>query len=321
MRSLCVFIMAIIGLNVNAQRYMIEVKDFGTNPGNLKMFLYKPLNFNKNGKIPLVVALHGCTQNAKGLAEASGWNQLADKYGFCVIYPQQRTVNNPGGCFNWFEEANISKDKGEVFSVRQMVKYATDSLPIDTGRVFIYGLSAGAALSVALMADYPDLFNMGAILAGGPFLPGKGAFDAMSSMENPKDIAASELVNYVKAQNPSYKGKYPRLLIIHGEKDNVVNEMNSVLLVKQWAPLLKADTLPTKIIGAFDGKPDIARKSYCDGSGKEQIIFYDVMNLGHALMVAPGDSATQGGKTGMFAIDKGFFSTYWIAKDMGLIGL
>jgi len=320
MRKLALLTMALFSLNANAQQNMIEIKDFGSNPGSLKMFLYTPTPADqKQTKMPLVIALHGCTQNAKQMAEESGWNKLADTYGFCVVYPQQRTMNNPSGCFNWFEEGDIEKDKGEAFSVKQMVDFMKANYSIDTTRVFIYGLSAGAAMSVALMADYPNLFNMGAILAGGPFMPGKGAMEALSSMESPKDMPAAELVKYVRDQNPGYTGTYPRLLVMHGEKDNVVNEKNSYLLVKQWAPLLKADTLPTKTVASFDGKDDITRKSYCDGSGKEQIIFYEVANLGHALMVNPGDSATQGGKTGMFSINKGFFSTYWIAKDMGLV--
>ncbi|MGP8216144.1 MAG: alpha/beta hydrolase family esterase [Bacteroidia bacterium] len=326
MRKLYIVILILVGINVNGQRNMLEIKRFGANPGNLKMFLYIPPKLETqsiasppSGHMPLVVALHGCTQNAKSLAEASGWNKLADTYGFYVLYPQQKTINNVSGCFNWFEDGDITKDKGEVFSIREMIEFVTDSLLIDTNRVFVYGLSAGAAMGVALMADYPYVFNMGAILAGGPFMPGQNPLQALSSMEDPKDISSKELSTYVLAQNPGYKGKYPRLLLIHGENDKVVNLENSYELIRQWAPLLNADSTPTKIITAFDGIPDIVRKSYRDSGGKEQIIFYEVSNLGHALMVAPGDSVDQGGKTGVFSVDKGFFSTYWIARDMGLI--
>ena len=300
---------------------MLQIKDFGKNPGNLKMFLHEPPNALQNKvRVPLVVVLHGCTQNAKTIADESGWNKLADTYGFYVLYPQQKTINNVSGCFNWFQDKNILKDKGEVASIREMIEYACDSALIDTGRIFIYGVSAGAIMSVALLADYPSLFNMGAILAGGPFTPGVNVFNAVSAMEKPKDISSKELASYVISQNPDYKGKYPRVLIMHGKNDEVVNEKNSYRLVKQWAPLLRTDTVPTKTVTTFDGKPDITRNSYCDGSGNEQIIFYEVANLGHDLMVAPTDSTGQGGgKTGAFSVDKGFFSTYWIAVDMGLI--
>ncbi|HWY37579.1 MAG TPA: hypothetical protein VNY73_03400, partial [Bacteroidia bacterium] len=61
------------------------------------------------------------------------------------------------------------------------------------------------------------------------------------------------------------------------------------------------------------------RKSYLDANKKEKIIFYEIDNLGHALPVDPGTSPGKGGKTGLFAVDKDFFSTYWIAKDFGLL--
>lgn len=273
--------MAIISIHVSGQDDLTEIHSFGPNPGNLKMFIHKPIsNGQKQGRMPLVVALHGCTQNAKVIAEQSGWNKLADTYGFIVLYAQQRTVNNPQGCFNWFEDGDIEKDKGEVASIKHMIDYAIDSLSADSQKIFVYGLSAGAAMAVALLANYPSTFAVGAILAGGPFIPNNNVTNALQGMESPKDRPASELVSYVKQQNPNFMGKYPKLIVMHGESDPVVNEKNSYLLIKQWAPLLKCDTLPTKTQPAFSDKKDITRKSYCDGSGNEQIIFYEVANLG-----------------------------------------
>lgn len=313
--------MTIFGMNVQAQGDMLEIRNFGKNPGKLKMFLHEPPLAKQRHGLPLVVALHGCTQNAKTIANESGWNDLADTYGFYVIYPQQRNINNPSGCFNWFQDEDATKDKGEVASVWEMIDFAKDSLDIDTSRIFIYGLSAGAAMSMAMMADYPQLFNMGAILAGGPFLPGKNPFEAMSQMENPKEFTTNELVGHVVVQNPTYNGRYPRVLVFHGDDDKVVNPKNAELIIRQWAPLLHADSVPTKTEARFDGKDDITRKAYCSKDGTEQIIYYKVANLGHTLMVAPNDTTiTGGGRTGMFSVDKGFFSTYWIAKDFGLIG-
>jgi hypothetical protein len=48
------------------------------------------------------------------------------------------------------------------------------------------------------------------------------------------------------------------------------------------------------------------------------IVFYKIKHLGHKLMVDPGEGETQGGQTGLFAVDKDFFSTYWIMLDFGL---
>ena len=65
----------------------------------------------------MVVVLHGCTQSAAKVAEQSGWNVLADKHGFVVIYPEQKFSNNTSGCFNWFYSKDIDPKSGERFKI------------------------------------------------------------------------------------------------------------------------------------------------------------------------------------------------------------
>ncbi len=305
---------------IHAQNDLQEIKEFGTNPGNLRMFLYNPDSTSKTtAKVPLVIALHGCTQTAKSMAEISGWNELAKRYHFMVIYPQQKFLNNPSNCFDWFNKSSIEKDHGEVFSIKQMVDYARKTYLIDTANIFVYGLSAGAAMGVALLADYPYIFKSGAILAGGPYGGTADVLDEFSAMSSPKDLPAKVLENTVRSQNTDYMGNYPSLIIYHGEDDDVVNIKNSYQLVKQWAGLVHTDTVPAVTQSAFAGNSDITRKIYSDNLHTERILFYEVANLGHALPVFPGDSVKQGGHTGLFSVNKHFFSTYWIAKDFRLI--
>ena len=153
------------------QNGLKEIKDHGSNPGNLNMYIHIPAGYEDNlHKKPLIIVLHGCSQNAAVVARQSGWNKLADSFGFYVLYPSQKKMNNMGGCFNWYRKNDITKDKGEVLSLKQMIDAAVDDFGIDTSRIFVYGLSAGAAMGVALMADYPYLINAGAILAGGPYM-------------------------------------------------------------------------------------------------------------------------------------------------------
>src|ERR1700754_5048554 len=78
-----------------------EVTGFGSNPGNLRMFRYLPTN--QTADRPLVVALHGCTQNATGYGSNAGWVELADRWNFSLLLPQQQSLNNFSLCFNWFE--------------------------------------------------------------------------------------------------------------------------------------------------------------------------------------------------------------------------
>ena len=116
---------------------------FGSNPGNLRMFVYRPPSLADNPA--LVVVLHGCTQTAAGYDLGAGWSTLADRYGFVLLFPEQQRSNNPNGCFNWFQPAHSQRGKGEPLSIRQMIEKSVVDHGIDRRRVFVTGLSAGLA--------------------------------------------------------------------------------------------------------------------------------------------------------------------------------
>src|SRR3954447_3026386 len=88
-----------------------RVDRFGTNPGNLAMYVYLP--DHRPIAPALVVALHGCTQSAEDYLAHSGWRELADRDGFVLVLPEQRTTNNLNRCFNWFQESDIRRGSGE----------------------------------------------------------------------------------------------------------------------------------------------------------------------------------------------------------------
>src|SRR4028119_213117 len=78
---------------------LTDLPAFGRNPGNLRARIYLPDHLPAGA--PLVVVLHGCTQNAAGYDEGSGWSRLADRHGFAVLFPEQQRSNNPNLCFKW----------------------------------------------------------------------------------------------------------------------------------------------------------------------------------------------------------------------------
>jgi len=85
----------------------VAVDGFGTNPGNLAMYVYTP--DDRPTAPALVVALHGCTQSADDYLTHSGWRELADRDGFVLVLPEQKIANNLNRCFNWFEENDIRR--------------------------------------------------------------------------------------------------------------------------------------------------------------------------------------------------------------------
>ncbi len=308
----------LFSLNSYSQK-LNRVKHFGKNPGHLKMFLYQPKNLTPNEKTPLIVVLHGCLQSASSVAKQSGWNKLADENGFIVLYPQQRIKNNPQKCFSWYRKKNIKKNRGENYSIKQMIDNVKANYSIDTSKIFITGLSAGAAMSVALMANYPETFKAGAIFAGAPYRVANGMIQGMMSLLGWRIKSPEKWGNIVRKANPYFKGNYPKLIIYQGKNDLIVNKRNGVELMKQWTNINSISQEPTECVPCFANNPDIERNTYKNKEFKEVVVFYKINKLGHALLVDPGNCFNQGGKTGTFAKDKNFHSTYWTAIDFGLL--
>lgn len=68
-----------------AQEQLINVSNFGANPTAITMSVYKPAKLAS--PLPLIVALHECTASGQIYFESTQYANLADEYGFIVIYP------------------------------------------------------------------------------------------------------------------------------------------------------------------------------------------------------------------------------------------
>lgn len=296
-----------------------EVIDFGTNPGNLSMYVYSPARLGKNIKTPLVIVLHGCSQSAQLVSDQTGWSKLADQFGFRILYPQQKAANNPSMCFNWYRSADIDRDKGECYSIEQMIDAFEKEYSIDSSKIFITGLSAGAAMSVVMMATYPATFNTGVIFAGGAYKSALNIMTTTSAMMGWVNRTPLEWGDYVRSADPSFKGSFPKIIIYQGKRDLVVNHRNAHELIEQWTNLHSTDTLADDTINDFANNINIKKYIYKNSSNEVVVSYYEVKNIGHALMVNPGNCRDEGGKNVAFSVDDDYFSTYWTAIDFGLI--
>ncbi len=215
-----------------------EVTDFGSNPGRLSMLAHLPTDPPGSDQ-PVIVLLHGCGQPAAAFARDAGWIDLADRLGVLLVLPEQSDENNRGRCFNWFLPSHTGRGLGEALSIRQMVAAAIERFGGDTSRVFVAGLSAGGAMTAALLAAYPDVFAGGAVVAGLPVGAAGGVSEALRRMaEAGPDRPPAAWAEQVRHAAPTgYPGPWPRLSIWHGEADRVVDPANSHLLAVQWCAL------------------------------------------------------------------------------------
>lgn len=315
MRFLTLFILSFSWIYSFAQ--MQELKSFGDNPGNLKCFIYIPKNIDSLLKVPLVVALHGCSQTAEEIAIETGWNKLAEQNGFIVLYPEQKVANNMTRCFNWFMKSDI-RFNGESASLKNMIDFAIKTYSVDEKSVFSYGLSAGGAMSSTLLALYPSLFQGGAVLAGGPYGTATNFSQAYKMMQgnDTKYTTSSELASLVSVLHDQPMN-YPKLVVLFGTADEMVSPTNSKKLILQWLGLAPKQQFSE--IKSIVGDAKIPRTAYLNEKNEEYIVEYQIPNLGHSLPVDPGSGKEQGGKSGTYATAMGFFSTYFVAKDFGLL--
>ena len=108
--------------------------------------------------MPLVVMLHGCTQNPDDFAAGTGMNERAREQGFCVLYPEQSQDANPHRCWNWFKHNHQQRGRGEPALIAGMTQAVMQQQRIDPRRVYIAGLSAGGAMAAIVAAAYPEMF-------------------------------------------------------------------------------------------------------------------------------------------------------------------
>ncbi len=293
---------------------MEQIQNFGDNPGNLNMYLHAPENLE--GISAVVVAIHGCTQDAHEIAEQSGWNELADRYNFIVIYPEQKRSNNVSNCFNWFNKKDHSRDEGELYSILQMIKKAKNMYEIDSESIYIYGVSAGAAMANSLLANNPSSYAAGAVFAGGPYGGKENTFQRMKTMMDPKDRTPMEWGEGILSR---VEKNVPKMVVVHGTKDNVVHLQNAAELIDQWSYVHGISPEPANTDLAYNKNAKVHRYSYCDEDDLERIVYYELQGVGHKLPVDPGEAVHQGGQMKGRAVDIDFFSTYYIAKEFGLI--
>jgi poly(hydroxyalkanoate) depolymerase family esterase len=294
-----------------------QVSSFGSNPGNLDMLRYVPSGVGPNA--PVVVVLHGCTQSANEMAAAAGWNALADRLKFYVVYPQQKTANNPVQCFDWFgqynspsNKANITRGKGENQSIKEMVDKTKADFSVDASRVYVVGFSAGAGMAAVMLATWPDVFSAGAIVAGIPYdCPSTSNSDVFRCQNPGKTLQPAEWGDRVQAAHPGFGGPYPRVSIWQGASDSVVGPGNATELVKQWTDVNGVSSTPTS-------SSTIAG---CGSSGCGHDVYggrverYTVSGMGHGYPVDPSNGC---GTTSTYLLNAKICATGRIAEFFGL---
>jgi poly(hydroxyalkanoate) depolymerase family esterase len=283
---------------------------FEPNPGALGAKTFVPTNLASGA--PLVVVLHGCTQTPEGYERGTGWTHLAERHGFAVLYPEQMRSNNANGCFNWFEPGDMRRGAGEPASIKSMIDRMVANHAIDPARIYITGLSAGAAMTGVMLATYPEMFAGGGLIAGLPYGVARSmpaAFSRMRARGRETDV---ELGDHVRKASP-HNGPWPTVSVWHGTADMTVDAGNADATVAQWRAVHGLDDAPakTEIVDGFQ------RRIWADASGRIVVDEFVITGMGHG---TPLDSATveSAEVAGAYLLDVGISSTQCLAAAWGL---
>ncbi|WP_353203857.1 PHB depolymerase family esterase [Sphingomonas sp.] len=298
------------GVSGTDHRHLRALGDFGANPGTLSGWYHVS---EGTAAMPLVVVLHGCTQDAASYDRGSGWSDLAARFGFAVVFAEQSRANNPNGCFNWFVPGDTRRDAGEAASIRQMIAAMVDQYPIDPARIFITGLSAGGAMASVMLATYPELFRGGAIIAGLPFGAAATMSQALERMRGQGHLNDLAYATAVRTAS-SHRGPWPRVSVWLGDADHTVNPVNADRIVGQWRALHGVDGPPD--VETVSGK--LVRRAWHAPDGSVLIEEHRIAGMGHGTPVAThGDTAC--GSAMPHMLDVGISSTWQIAHGWGLL--
>ncbi|MDG6078079.1 PHB depolymerase family esterase [Erythrobacter litoralis] len=290
---------------------LTKVTGFGSNPGNILMYEYIPANLTAGR--PLVVVLHGCAQKAADMDSETGWTKWADQMGFALLFPQQQSANNSSNCWNFFVRGDYQRGAGEPLSIKQGIDRAVALHGLDERRVYITGLSSGAAMTNVMLATYPDVFKAGAPVAGVPFKCATTVGSSLLCNTGTVTKTSEQWGNLVRGAT-NWSGPWPRVSIWHGTNDLTVNIANLQETMEQWTNVhgtnQAADTTDT-----VSGYP---HRVYRNSNGMAVVETFTISGMGHGQPVDPGTGTMQCGAATGYNLDAGICASYNIARWFGL---
>jgi poly(hydroxyalkanoate) depolymerase family esterase len=220
--------------------------------------------------LPLIVMLHGCTQSPDDFAAGTRMNFLAEQHHCFVVYPAQPSQANHAKCWNWFRKADQQRGRGEPSLIAGITHQIMDQYSVDRKRVYVGGLSAGAAAAAVMGATYRDLYAAIGIHSG---LPCGVATDLPSALLAMRQGGSDrKLVSDDQSPVPT--------IVFHGDRDTTVHPDNGDHIVEQAVRAM--NSRKTVHRGHIAGGHAYTRTILADAHGRGMLEHWNVHGGGHA---------------------------------------
>jgi poly(hydroxyalkanoate) depolymerase family esterase len=257
------------------------VREISTEHGARRYKLFIPQRYTGSAELPLVVMLHGCTQDADDIARGTQMNELADEKSVLVAYPEQPETANPKKCWNWYDPAHQQRDRGEPAIIAAITRQVMQDYRVDGKRVYVAGVSAGGAMAVAVALSYPDLYAAVGTHSGIPYKAAASVGEALGAMQGRSGEAVA-LASSAKAAMGTRARAIPAI-VFQGGSDVVVNSRNAEQLVAQ----LSAAQNQVANAAAPAVEEGVSASGYhyqrvTHGNGDATVELWLVQELGHA---------------------------------------
>ena len=242
-----------------------------SNPAGSRAYrLFIPSGY-QGQPLPLVVMLHGCTQSPEDFATGTRMNFIAEEQNCFVVYPAQRNEANKAKCWNWFRTADQQRGRGEPSLIAGITRKIMRDYSVDPKRVYVGGLSAGAAAAAIMGATYNDLYAAIGVhsgLACGTAIDLPSAFVAMRQGGGSDDRA-------ILGDGPPVP-----TIVFHGDRDVTVHPCNSDQVLEQS---MRTTRTQKKVLrGRVPGGHAYTRTIHTDASGRGIFEQWNIHGAGHA---------------------------------------
>ena len=184
--------------------------------------VWVPTGYVAGQRIPLVVALHGCTHTPRQFAGLTRFNQLADRENFLIVYPMQNLLANLTGCWNFAYTSNQTRGSGEPALLMQIVDKVKARFSVDDSRIYVGGVSAGAVMTSILMACYSEVFAAAMVASGGMYKAVTNQLDVGTARMNGSSYSPDQRGIEAWQCSGSAVPRPTPVIVFHGDRKSVV---------------------------------------------------------------------------------------------------